>query len=449
MVNVVAVQSDPKFTGEANCPISAEDWLLQLRASAAAQGKTGAEAIKYYRLHLQGIARLRFGDKPEDIPRSKWALASEDEEYWCSCFKQAFFPGTTQVESVSDWVRIKQGVHESAANVMTRITSAVNIFWEAIVGAEPRGPRLAADAAATAAKIALEDPPKGVCQPSDEAKEEMNKVIVEAEVELRRSIEAVRSIDSVRVAFARVAAKIRDNRAAHAADPHNVPLYTDAEQLNMLSRIDADTDRDAKTLDEACASMKRMFKETILVAGYVAAHNDLQERVRRALALKTLQTAFSNNECKKEAYNFLKNPERDLTELKPLVKQIEAVAAANKLGASNRPKVCAVTEPGDDDSNDALEDDPELIAAVNAAAAATKSEWLKKKIAAKKGNNGGNKPSTSGGNGGSPASPNPHKGKVCGFCGRKNHIAANCHLKKKCDAQKAKNTSAVAEASEN
>jgi hypothetical protein len=422
----ITVQSDPKFSGSGG-PVSAEDWLLQLQNSAAAQNKKDEAAIAYYRAHLLGAARTRFGVNGEDFARADWARADVDEPFWAAGFRKGYFRATTQAESVTDWAKIRQESHEGAGDVCARVGEAIVAFWTAVNGERP-----------------TKNAPTAAHKASPTAEAAIAVATAEAIKRLERVVRARVLADSIRGDLMKLKSKIQAN-----TDDETVAVkYTDAQKLAWYEALDVHVAEDTAYDRESKDEMEKIFKEEINPVHLLMHYDDLLDTTKRALLLRTLQSAFSIPKCREEAFNFLKHPERDLLDFKVAIKQAESAAEASKSNNpfpktahnANRTKINAASVEGGAGSEDTGSDLPDTSAFRN-----VDPELVEHIAAFYRGDKkGGKKPATGGGRGNSQGDGSGSD-KVCNFCKRRGHVITGCRDKKRADKRgnKANNVAAA------
>jgi len=427
----ITVQSDPRFSGSIS-EISAEDWLLQLQNSAVSQGKTGKEAIAYYRAHLLGPARSRLGQEGSDFRRVDWERADVDEELWASTFRQAYFKATTQAESVTDWAKIRQLPKEKAGDLVARVGDAIKAFWTAVNGERPKKTAAIGSAATH--------------RPSDAANQAINEATHAAIKRLERIALVRAESDSLRSALAQL-----KHRIQHNAD-NAVVKFTDAEKLQLYEALDVTVEEDRRSDADMRIEMEKVFKEEINPVHMQQHYDDFLEATRRALMLRTLHTAFANPKCREEAFTYLKHPERDLTDFNISIKQAESAAEAKPTQHGrqgyhgNRNRVNAVhTEDAEDDADETAQNNSYPDPSQDPAFAEHVAAFYNKKKG-KPGSTAQNK-----GNGSSQdTTSNRDKNKICDHCGFRGHVVKNCNLKKAAAARKkAANVAASQQPAEN
>lgn len=406
--NRVNVQADPKFEGKAS-GISAEDWILQLRNSAKAQDKTDAAAIAYYRAHLLGTARIRFGEEGDDFSRKDWARSDTDEPFWVSSFQNAYFKATTQAESVTDWAKIRQTKEESANDVRGRVNLAILSFWSAVNGERP-------------ALIDKDERPTAF-KHSTLADEAIKMALAETVKKLAVFAQARVQVDSLR---GRVVQIMRQINAAEAAGGEATP-FSDAQKLRMFMALDVDAAADNAAEGEMIVDMDKALKEMLVPVIRQQTYDDLLTSTRRALMLKTVQTAFSNPKCREEAYHFLKHPEKDLEAFHTALKQAESAAASKQSGG--RQHINALEHADGEDDKPASEE-----ADVDGPSKQKMAEMVAAFRQNKKAG-GGVKPAGNGGK--APSKKKEHTNKKCDFCRKMGHIKADCYMLKGINGRKA------------
>ena len=427
----IAVQADPKFSGSGS-DISAEDWLLQLQNSAIAQGKTGKEAIAYYRAHLLGPARSRLGVQGEDFRRADWARADTDEALWASTFRQAYFKATTQAESVTDWAKIKQGPEEGAGDLCSRVGDAVRSFWAAVNGERPGEVGTLGSAATHRA--------------SANATEVINVATAEVIHKIERLALARVSADSLRGNLIVVKDRIRRNAGEEVK-------LTDAQKLQMYENLDVDMEEDNKSTVEMREEINKVIKQDLNPVHMQQHYDDLKESTSRVLTLRTLQAAFSNPKCKEEAFTFLKHPEKDMADFKIAIKQAESATEARALSNSGRQpfnrRRNRVNAVHSEDAEEGAEDVAQDVSYPDPAHDPAFAEYVAAFYNKKKGKPASNAHNK--GNGSSQeANTNRNKGKICDHCGFKGHVVKECNLKKAAAARKkAANVAASQQPAEN
>jgi len=429
-MNTITVQADPKFAGS-HGPISAEDWMMQLQNSARSQQKTGAAAIAFYRSHLLSTARTRFGPEGDDFARADWVKADTDEDFWVGTFKQAYFKATTQAESVTDWARIRQMASETANDVVSRVNTAIKAFWTAVNGERPSG-------------MAKDERPH-VFKPSATAQAACALATAAAVQRMAKLTEARVTADSLRAGIFSVKTRVRA-----AAAPGGTPLSAE-DELALYRAIDVDRQADGACDADLIKDLEQVILTTLEPVYRQQHYDELLESTKRALMLKTVQTAFSHQKCKEEAFAFLKAPNRSLQEFAVALKQAES-AAANAMGrpqVNGRPQmaqrhrinalgeeVFAEEDTAEADGEDMPHGfDPALVEAVAA--------YMQQR------NKGGKGASSGRGGAGKKKGGAPRKEtRTCDFCGTPGHIQANCYTAKRIaeNKQKAKSGGKVAAA---
>jgi hypothetical protein len=175
-----------------------------------------------------------------------------------------------------------------------------------------------------------------------------------------------------------------------------------------------------------------MFRKVLAPVYRQQMYDDLLLSTRRALMLKTMQTAFVNQKCREEAYHFLKHPEKSLADFNMALKQAES-AAAQAEGRKQAGK--PVGHRGRINALGLAEDEGEPgMAATTEGAESFSSHDLAEMIAAFRQSKkaGGAKPASK------PGKPKKqHADKTCDFCFKLGHVRADCFMFKGIKERKA------------
>jgi hypothetical protein len=242
--------------------------------------------------------------------------------------------------------------------------------------------------------------------------------------------------------------KLKHKIQANADDETVAVKYTDAQKLAWYEALDVHPADDV-TYDKECQDeMEKICKEEFDPVYLLMHYDDLLATTKRALLLRSLQTAFSNPKCREEAFNFLKHPERPLGDFKVAIKQAESAAGAHKTNNSvskpsyngHRTKINAASVEEGVDSEDTGSNLPDTSAFHN-----VDPELVEHIAAFYRGDKKGGKKQAAGEGRGNSQGDGSGSDKVCNFCKRRGHVITNCRDKKRADKRgnKANNVAAA------
>jgi uncharacterized membrane protein YgcG len=402
---LITVATDPKFEGSGG-PITAQEWIRAIRNTINVRNLRGRAAVNYAVAQLAGTAALKFdldnGDAYDECPE-----AIDDWELWQPLYMRCYGRSTTPAEAVADWSLIRQGEKEMPGDMYTRVRVSVRAFFEAVNGSKP--PQ------ATARK----DWPVGCFMLPREGIAAIDKFEADFKTEFRQALRE--TID---------AQTLMDSDPQHRAALTREQKAVDNKAMGELEKVVFD-------------KILHVFMPTIVNMTY----GRIWENTSRAMILRTMQQGLRLQECRKEAFQHLKNTSLSMTEMCRTMNALQ-FNATNGLngqlqlhtnGGRTRQRINAMGEVVWEEVPDeavpsadspATERTPaptgtsmeQRMAAMESSINAIKTQSGRGRRGGRGGGRGGR-----GGGGGRPE--NPDKDKTCNWCTKKAHTEKNCWAK--------------------